>query len=226
MRQKITSALSELQVDLQDMQATIDIAIKDPAKFQLTPSDLMTRQEFVRDLQAQANDAQEELGNSAMTPARGLNARASAQSQDRQSLLTSSTRVADSPFGDSASGSSLATERADAQQHRAWEDNEASINSQQQQQQEIMRDQDLELGTMGNTLDRLGSMGKTIQTTLKQQGAELDAFAEEVDDASGRMTAATALMKKMLKKKDSGKFCCIFILTIVFIILMYMVIAW
>ena len=32
MRQRILSALSEMQTDLQDMQATIDIALKDPAK--------------------------------------------------------------------------------------------------------------------------------------------------------------------------------------------------
>ena len=60
-KQRLLAALSELQVDLQDMQATIDIALADPAKFALTPSELMTRQEFVRDLQAQGNDARDML---------------------------------------------------------------------------------------------------------------------------------------------------------------------
>lgn len=45
----------------------------------------------------------------------------------------------------------------------------------------------------------------------------------QVDGVSGKMTAATAVMKKMLKKKDRGKLCAIFVLTIVLIILVYFV---
>lgn len=43
---------------------------------------------------------------------------------------------------------------------------------------------------------------------------------------SGKMTAATAVMKKMLKQKDRGKLCAIVVLTLVLILLLYAVIAW
>ena len=47
----------------------------------------------------------------------------------------------------------------------------------------------------------------------------------QVDDASSKMTAATNAMKKMLKKKDRGKLCAIFVLMIVLIVLVYAVFA-
>jgi len=50
--------------------------------------------------------------------------------------------------------------------------------------------------------------------------------ASQVDDVSGKMSAATNTMKKMLKRKDRGKLCAILVLTIVLIILMYAVFAW
>lgn len=130
-RQRILSSLSELMVDLQDMQATIDIALKDPSKFALTPSELMSRQEFVRDLQAQANDARDALeggtGGSARVMAQGA-----VQSIDRQTLL-----------GSGCGRSHLDTEAGGArppQEERsaAWQDNQNYCVEQQQQQEQIL----------------------------------------------------------------------------------------
>mmetsp|Transcript_676 Transcript_676/g.2335 ORF Transcript_676/g.2335 Transcript_676/m.2335 type:complete len:81 (+) Transcript_676:532-774(+) len=45
------------------------------------------------------------------------------------------------------------------------------------------------------------------------------AVARQVDDAGTQMRSAMVVMKKMLKNKDRGKFCAIFVLTIVLIIL-------
>jgi len=212
MRQRIMSKVSELQVDLQDMQATIDIALKDPAKFALTPSELMSRQTFVRDLQAQNNDARDMLDP---TVAAGrLQAKGAMQRVDRNELLCGN--------GDSSSPPATSRTRDQA----AWADNENSLQQQQQQQQDLMSSQDQELGVLGGALDRLGAMGKTINEELKAQGKELDAFSSEVDDTSNKMTQATAVMKKMLKQKDRGKFCAILVLSLVLILLLYAVVAW
>ena len=72
----------------------------------------------------------------------------------------------------------------------------------------------------------MGEMGRVINQELRQQGKDLDAFGNEIDDVSGKMSHATAVMKKMLKNKDRGKLCAIVVLTIVLILLMYAVIAW
>ena len=223
-RQRILSALSELQVDLQDMQATIDIALRDPAKFALTPSELMTRQDFVRDLQAQANDAQELVESPAeqQEASSRLAARGAAQKNDRQSLITSGTRDSLDPDLESSSAASRRGEGSSA----AWQENEAATQGLQQQMQQIDRQQEGELSMIATSVDRLGEMGRVINQELKQQGKDLDAFTGEVEDVSGKMHQATAVMKKMLKNKDRGKLCTILVLTIVFILLAYAVLAW
>ena len=219
MRSKIFTSLSELQVDLKDMQATIDIALNDPAKFALTPSELMTRQEFVRDLQAQTNDMRDEFENGSLAAAsRSLQARGTVQKNDRQELLTSTRGADQSADGPGDDGS--------RPRSAAWRENENALGDMQMQQQRATESQEVELKTIGQSIDRLGEMGRVINQELRQQGKDLDDFNSEVEDASSKMAVATAAMKKMLAKKDGGKLCAILVLSIVLILLMYAVFAW
>lgn len=232
-RQKMMSSLSELKQDLQDMQDTIDIAIKDPAKFQLTPSELMSRQEFVRDLQAQANDATEELDFGC----RQSPCSSSTQRVDRQQLLAGrgSSGSSSAPGHDLRSSSACgglpgngggACSSLNPGASAAWAENDNECRGAKQQQEQIMERQEVELGIIDKSVQRLGQMGKIIGDELRQQGKDLDSFNAEVDDVSSKMAHATAVMKKMLKKKDRGKLCAILVLTIVFIFLVYAVLAW
>lgn len=233
-RQKMMSSLSELKQDLQDMQDTIDIAIKDPVKFQLTPSELMSRQEFVRDLQAQANDATEELEFGChQSPCSSSTKRI-----DRQQLLAGSSssgsssaaghdlRSSSASGGLPSNGGGACSSSSNPGASAAWAENESECRGAKQQQEQIMERQEVELGMIDKSVQRLGQMGKIIGDELRQQGKDLDSFTEEVDDVSSKMAHATAVMKKMLKKKDRGKLCAILVLTIVFIFLVYAVLAW
>ena len=49
---------------------------------------------------------------------------------------------------------------------------------------------------------------------------------QEVDTISDKMHHATAVMKKMLKQKDRGKYCAILVLSLVLVLLFYAVVAW
>ena len=84
-----------------------------------------------------------------------------------------------------------------------------------------MAAQDIELGMIGTSVDRLGQMGKIIGDELRQQGRDLDALNDDIDTTGDKMSEMTKAMKKMLKKKDSGKLCAICCLSITFIILTY-----
>ena len=100
------------------------------------------------------------------------------------------------------------------------------MQQQQQQREAVIDNQDQELGVLGNALDRLGAMSKVINEELKTQGKELDALGGDMDQTSSKMKQAEDIMKKMLKQKDRGKFCAIFVLSIVLILLLYAVVAW
>jgi len=207
LRQKLLSSLSELHIDLRDMQATIDIALRDPSKFALTPSELMTRQEFVRELQAQANDARESLWNSV---AAGTPPKISSQ----QEVLA-----------DTACKVCSAAARS-AWQYATWESNEGSCSIAAQQRKKLYWQQEVELGVLDTSISHLGEMSKTMNEDLRKQGQELEGVAEEIDEISFKLSAATAVMKKMLKNKDRGKFCAIIVLTLALVVLLYAVIAW
>lgn len=225
LRQRILSTLSELQVDLQDMQSTIDIALKDPAKFALTPSELMARQEFVRDLQARTNDARDVL-ESPPQPSRGL-ARTTTTNQrvDRQTLLMSNSRTSDHGCNATCNDGHCG---GDAAQYSgaARQDNENACLAAQMEQTQSLENQQAHLSTIGQSVDRLGQMGRVINEELRTQGRELDAFTDQVDGVSDKMTAATKAMKKMLKRKDRGKLCAILVLTVILLLLMYAVLSW
>ena len=176
-RQQILSSLAELQVDLQDMQRTIDMALKDPAKWALTPSELMSRQTFVRDLQAQANDARDTLDPSPIPSGRQGSGRFDSQGPGCGLCAGSSTGGASSSSG--------------ASQSAAQSDNDAMLGASQQQQHEIIAVQEQELGVLSSSLDRLGHMGKVMNEEMRAQGRELELFTSEVDSASSKMTQAT-----------------------------------
>ena len=58
---------------------------------------------------------------------------------------------------------------------------------------------------------------------LKAQGRAFDEFTAEVDAVRDRMHAAVAVMNKMMKNKDRGKFCAIIVLTLILFLLIFLV---
>ncbi len=200
------------------MKATIDIALKDPAKFALTPSELRSRQDFVAQLQTDANEAHRRLtspGPAGRAKERG----------DRQNLLGSGTPdSSDLEFATGDAGGAAPMGVAGVGRHAASKrDNQQTIEQQQEQQQVHLEAQDVELGALSKSLGRLDSMGRTINEELRSQSRALDDFSGEVDESRDRMKVMNQVMNKMLKKKDRGKYCCILVLSIILIFLMYAV---
>ena len=119
--------------------------------------------------------------------------------------------------------------RGEGQQRRgqsAWESNEGSCSIAAQQRKKLYWQQEVELGVLDTSISHLGEMSKTMNEDLRKQGQELEGVAEEIDEISFKLSAATAVMKKMLKNKDRGKFCAIIVLTLALVVLLYAVIAW
>ena len=56
-KSQLLSAVGELEADLRDMQATVDIAARDPSKFNLTPAELDRRRAFVAETTAEGKEA-------------------------------------------------------------------------------------------------------------------------------------------------------------------------
>ncbi len=79
--------------------------------------------------------------------------------------------------------------------------------------------QDKNLDSLGQAVDRLGEIGRTINEEVKEQGVLLDKLGNEVDDASGRMNTVQAALEKLLKTKDGCQIWTIVILALILILL-------
>ena len=93
-------------------------------------------------------------------------------------------------------------------------DNDEFIRNEQQRQQLIMRDQDQELDTLHEGVQRLGQIGQDIHVEITEQNRMFEELNDEMDHFEGRMDRVMKQINKILNNKDSGKMCVIVILFI------------
>ena len=163
---RITSTLEELRQDLEDMQATVDIAAKDPAKFNIGQDELQRRRNFVSKTRKEANAISDTLEASKSRVMK--NARK--ERSDRRGLLDGSG-PSSSSF-EMAGGATASVEAMAAHsklQRDVHKEHNREIQEQQQIQQREIEDQDEQLGVLGSALGRLGEMGKVIKEELIAQ---------------------------------------------------------
>lgn len=146
--------LDELKLDLHDLQQTVDIASRDPAKYKLTPQDIENRRKSVFQMQSDAEAAQAELSCS---DSGGGNA--SSKKIERKGLLERKCSQSENAEHLGSQGSS-ALPSASSKNWAMRAENSSVINSHQEQQQEQLEMQDVELNGLGETVGRLGKMGR------------------------------------------------------------------
>jgi chromosome segregation ATPase len=98
-------------------------------------------------------------------------------------------------------------------------DNAGFIKNQKLQTREMIDMQDKNLDQLGNAVDRLGEIGRTINTEIKEQDVLLDALGNEIDDASSKMNTVQGALEKLLQTKDGCQIWTIVILAFILILL-------
>jgi len=81
------------------------------------------------------------------------------------------------------------------------DENSRFIKGQKQEVLENIKQQDVALTGLGEAVDRLNVMGKTINEELKDQDKMLDALSTEIAVEEGKMTAVLHQIQKLLKTK-------------------------
>ena len=98
-------------------------------------------------------------------------------------------------------------------------ENTKFVRSQQQQTKEMIGQQDVQLNSLGQAVDRLEGMGRTINTELKEQNRLLDDLDNDLDEAGEKMNFVMAKLSKLLKTKDGCQIWTIVILAVILVIL-------
>ena len=97
--------------------------------------------------------------------------------------------------------------------------NTTFVRGQQQLTHEMIREQDVALDGLGQAVDRLGDMGKSINDELKSQNRMLTELDQDLDDAGEKMNFVMAKLSTLLKTKDSCQIWTIVILAVILIVL-------
>ncbi|KNC52141.1 Stx6 protein [Thecamonas trahens ATCC 50062] len=195
---ELKNTLSSIEWDLQDLEETILIVERNPDRFQLSQAEISSRKDFVDETRAKLKRLQDHQ----------LDARAQVQSSQRAALMSVGGSAGGARGG---SGSSKYARLDDA----IAADNNRFVGDQMAQRQEVMAQQDLELGTVSDAVSRLKHMGEAIGDELDAQADILLEFDADVDRVGSRLATTTAKLNKLLASiKDKKSMC-----TIVFLIL-------
>merc|ERR1712228_729180 len=99
--------------------------------------------------------------------------------------------------------------------------NDEHINYHNQEQQQEMKQQDVILDDMHQTLKRLGVHANTINVEIESQTKLLDEVDEEMTITGDRLTRLTQKLDQLLGNSNSKKICLIVLLVVILVVMIY-----
>lgn len=103
--------------------------------------------------------------------------------------------------------------------------NDAYINDEMMQQEQIMRHQDEQLDELAGAVQRIGNMGRDMHIELEEQGQLLDNLGEEMEDTSSRMKRVRQSLDRFIEETGPRQFCTIVWLSVTFLVLTVLVVV-
>jgi chromosome segregation ATPase len=163
--------------------------------------ELQNRQQFVTDTRAVVEEIKRDVNGETM--------KAKMQSNQRQALLGASGHQ----------GPKKAQNRYAKMENELKQGNQGFIDDQIQRQQQIMREQDQDLGKVSHSLHVLGQMGEEIGNELDDQNRMLDDLSHHMEHTDSRLTSLINRVDKISKKAgDKCQIATIVVLVIILVI--------
>lgn len=196
----IKQQISVVDKYCKDLSQTILIVENNRVRFpSISENELNSRKLFVTEVKKQLNSYQQQLIRSSMKTV----------NENRRDLIYQGSAGRSSKFTSTIS-SQLNPKPADY------------VSANQNQQQTLIKQQDLVLEDMETSLARLAGIGEVINIEFIDQGKMLNQLDSGLDETQGNMKIVLNKMDKLLKTSNRGRICCIiglFFLIILFIIL-------
>lgn len=181
---EVKNNIRSIEWDVEDLQETITIVETNPAKFNLTATDIQSRREFIRQIKDKVRKIKDHITSSEVE--RKTN------SANRNSLLSRSK-----------------TTHNGGKYYRLENEFEASnerfINDQQQQQQVLIEQQDNHLEHVAGSVGVLKSMSTQIGTELDDQTVILDNIGSELETTESKLNNVLLRVEKVLRLADDKR---------------------
>jgi len=194
---ELRNSLRSIEWDLEDLDDTVQIVEKNPAKFRIDVNDLAARKNFIKqtkdevELMKQRSSVQNKISNNRFssevpTDITSLSSPTSASSQGN--LLPNVTR--------NTKYSRLATTGSPS--HSKANSTQELLQQQIQQQEHLVNHQDAQLSQMSQSVGTLRNMSSAIGNELDEQAVMLDEFGAEIEQAETKLDATMRKMAKVL----------------------------
>eukprot|EP00035_Acanthoeca_spectabilis_P023267 m.448572 g.448572 ORF g.448572 m.448572 type:complete len:251 (+) comp19681_c0_seq1:287-1039(+) len=200
---ELKKSLKSIGWDLIDLDETVDVVEQNPAKFNISHSEVKSRRDFTKQTKSECDKISAALEDGRI--------KQKVSSAQRDSLM--------------AGGTGAASRYAKLQEN-ARAENDTFIKGQEQQQAMVMREQDNQLQEVHDTVGVLKVMGEAIATELDDQAVLLEDFDGEMDSTQARLGRAISKLDKTLEiSKDKKQSCCIVLLFLLMIIMIVVYIS-
>lgn len=176
LQSEIANELRQLEYDMQDLDSSIAIASSNPAKYQLTESELQSRRAFV----TTTKETIKELKKTAAEPKLLVNASHQSQPTPQFGTNTITSREAE-------------IDRRNAN----------FMKTQQSHQQVMRQQQDQQLEELAESAERLNQTALVINHELEDQQRMLIELDEDIDRETEKMNFVMRRMAKLLQTNDT-----------------------
>eukprot|EP00999_Lentomonas_sp_LEN2_P001777 NODE_288_length_1715_cov_36.452771_g259_i0.p1 GENE.NODE_288_length_1715_cov_36.452771_g259_i0~~NODE_288_length_1715_cov_36.452771_g259_i0.p1 ORF type:complete len:255 (-),score=45.26 NODE_288_length_1715_cov_36.452771_g259_i0:304-1068(-) len=200
---ELNTSLKNVEWDLQDLDETISIVESNPHKFQLDPSELNAQKKFITNTRDRTNSIRNDM-NSATTKSK-------MEKDVRDSLLAAGGKQ---PRADAYSAPVDTTPDENMSDRQYFE-------ATQQETQLLMKQQDVQLDQVFDTVQDLKSTAKLIGTELDDQVVLIKEVDDKVEYTGNLLERNSKKLADVYKKSNDKKSLCF----IAFLILIIIVLA-
>lgn len=198
LRKGLVKELRAADKDLKGLKGAVDMIDKNRPKFpHIKDPELVSRKRFVEDAEKIIQDIRGGLDSPSV--------RQKMEEDDRRNKAAIAANSTDP-------NSALARE------------NQNFVSSEKGKAMELIARQDEDLDHLGKAVDRLGEIGRDINTEVKEQTVLLDKLGEEIDESNNKLMVVQGALGKLLNTKDGCQIWTVVILAVVLILLIALVI--
>jgi len=215
---ELRNALRSIEWDLEDLDDTVQIVEKNPAKFRIDAAELAVRKGFItstRDEVAHMKGRTEGGKHASAAAAAGSTEEVHMDSVNLGSPTSTSHLVGPASGLASASNTSagLGTGGGASKYSRLPNESDSpghgggngTFGRAMQQQQQLVRDQNEQLGVMTDSVGNLRNVSRQIGSELDEQAVMLDEFGTEIENAETKLDATMRKMAKVLHMSNDRR---------------------
>jgi len=218
---ELRNSLRSIEWDLEDLDDTVQIVEKNPAKFRIDANDLVARKNFIKQTKEEVEIMKQK---SSVQNKNSAAHRFSEGQMDTQNIPSPSGQGVGGLVPGNNKYSRLATTGSPS--HGYVASTQELIQQQIRQQEQLVLHQDAQLSQMSQSVGTLRNVSSAIGSELDEQAVMLDEFGAEIEQAETKLDATMRKMAKVLNlANDRRQWMAIGILSSAMVVLLVMIFA-